>query len=273
VGSTDHDEKATTCVAESKIIQIIKLPGNLRISNPRSNGCRKPEIGLRWAEKWYRVEPESRYHDRCALLEPYNDDSFVQERTVSEIFFVNSGIPEGNCQSGCPDCRSRSKRAANITELYENTRAEGFNWETKKRIIMGTYGLSAGYYDAYYEKACKVRRVISGEFEAAFRNVDCLVWPTRPTPAFQFGSHSSDPVSMYLEDVFTVPVNLAGLPAISLPVSISQSLLPMGLQVIGPRFGDADVFRVAKTVEERVGKLGLTSLVDGKQSLEAWGRH
>jgi aspartyl-tRNA(Asn)/glutamyl-tRNA(Gln) amidotransferase subunit A len=161
----------------------------------------------------------------------------------------------------------RSMRASNITELYENTRAEGFKWETKKRIIMGTYGLSAGYYDAYYEKACKVRRVISNEFDVAFRSVDCLMWPTTPTTAFEFGSHSLNPVSMYLEDVFTVPVNLAGLPAISVPISIGSSFLPMGIQVIGPRFGDADVFRVAKAIEDRVGKVGLTSVTGAKPSL------
>jgi aspartyl-tRNA(Asn)/glutamyl-tRNA(Gln) amidotransferase subunit A len=151
----------------------------------------------------------------------------------------------------------RSKRSSNMTDLYENTRAEGFNWETKKRIIMGTYSLSAGYYEAYYEKARRVRRVIADEFESAFRTVDCLMWPTAPTPAFEFGTHSSDPISMYLEDVFTVPVNLAGLPAITIPISVAKNLLPMGMQIIGPRFGDADIFRVAKAIEERVGRLGL----------------
>ena len=145
----------------------------------------------------------------------------------------------------------RAANPRNIIDLYEQTRAEGFRWETKKRIIMGTYSLSAGYYEAYYEKACRVRRLISNEFQAAFSQVDCLVWPTAPTPAFEFGSHATDPLSMYLEDVFTVPINLAGVPAISLPISIAENGLPMGVQVIGRPFGDADVFRVAKEIEAR----------------------
>jgi aspartyl-tRNA(Asn)/glutamyl-tRNA(Gln) amidotransferase subunit A len=159
-----------------------------------------------------------------------------------------------------------SARTMNIMELYENSRAEGFNWETKRRILMGTFSLSAGYYDAYYERAGRVRRLISDEFRSAFGSVDCLVWPTTPTPAFEFGSHATDPISMYLEDVFTVPVNLAGLPAISVPVSIAANHLPMGAQVIGPQFGDAHVFRVAKEIEDRVGKLALDSPVPAKQS-------
>ena len=153
----------------------------------------------------------------------------------------------------------RSSRLQNMQELYENTRAEGFNWETKKRIIMGTYALSAGYYDDYYERACRVRRLISNEFRQVFNFVDCLVWPTTPSPAFEFGSHEQEPTSMYLEDVFTVPVNLAGLPAISVPLTVASNYLPMGLQIIGPRFGDAQVFRVAKQLEHCVGKLALNS--------------
>jgi aspartyl-tRNA(Asn)/glutamyl-tRNA(Gln) amidotransferase subunit A len=151
----------------------------------------------------------------------------------------------------------RSPHANDIIDLYEHTRAEGFRWETKKRIIMGTYALSAGYYEAYYEKASRVRALIAKEFSNVFGEVDCLAWPTAPTPAFELGSHASDPVSMYLEDVFTVPVNLAGLPAISIPISMARNSLPMGLQIIGPQFGDPHVFRVAKAIEDRIGKLGL----------------
>jgi aspartyl-tRNA(Asn)/glutamyl-tRNA(Gln) amidotransferase subunit A len=120
--------------------------------------------------------------------------------------------------------------------------------------------LSTGYYAAYYEKACRVRRLISSELRRVLSNVDCLIWPTAPTPAFEFGSHASDPLSMYLEDIFTVPINLGGLPAISLPISIAQNRLPMAIQVIGSPFGDANVFRVAKEIETRAGKFGLVSL-------------
>jgi aspartyl-tRNA(Asn)/glutamyl-tRNA(Gln) amidotransferase subunit A len=161
----------------------------------------------------------------------------------------------------------RTPRSRDILELYERTRAEGFNWETKKRIIMGTYSLSAGYYEAYYEKARRVRQLISNEFRSVFETVDCLIWPTAPTSAFEFDAHASDPISMYLEDVFTVPVNLAGLPAVSVPISIAANYLPMGLQVIGPQFSDANVLRVAKEIEDRIGKLGLSATISAKQSL------
>jgi aspartyl-tRNA(Asn)/glutamyl-tRNA(Gln) amidotransferase subunit A len=139
----------------------------------------------------------------------------------------------------------RSKHQDSIDEMYEWTRAEGFGWETRKRIIAGTFCLSSGYYDAYYLRAQKARRRINEEFLAAFRDVDFLIWPTAPTPPFEFGSHAHDPISIYLEDVFTVPINLAGLPAISIPVHLSSQGLPMGMQVIGRPLGDASVLSVA----------------------------
>jgi len=125
---------------------------------------------------------------------------------------------------------------------------------------MGTYALSAGYYDDYFLRACKVRKKIQSEFAAVFDEVDCLMWPTAPTPAFELGSHVKDPVSMYLEDVFTVPVNLAGLPAISIPIISAANLLPMGIQIIGPQFSDHHVLRVAFDIETRVGQIGLMRL-------------
>ena len=142
-------------------------------------------------------------------------------------------------------------RAANpkdLTDLYERTRAEGFGAETKKRIMLGTYCLSAGYYDAYYLKALKIRTLIAQDFAQAFEQVDFLAWPTAPTPAFKFGSHANDPVSMYLEDVFTVPVNLAGLPAISLPLYTAANGMPMGAQLIGPRFSDPSLLAAANSI-------------------------
>jgi len=142
----------------------------------------------------------------------------------------------------------RTKSAVDIVELYEKSRAEGFGEETKKRILMGTYCLSSGYYDQYYARAQKVRKKLYMEFMAAFEEVDFLSWPTAPTPAFKFGSHENDPVSMYLEDVFTVPVNLAGLPAISLPIFLASNRMPMGGQLIGRPLGDADVLAVANQI-------------------------
>jgi aspartyl-tRNA(Asn)/glutamyl-tRNA(Gln) amidotransferase subunit A len=150
----------------------------------------------------------------------------------------------------------RASSPKNIADLYERTRAEGFGAEVKRRILVGTYSLSAGYYDAHYLKALKVRRVISNEFASAFQTVDVMFMPTAPTAAFEVGSHENDPVKMYLEDVFTVPVNLAGLPAISLPVTKDARGMPLGLQIIGPQFGDEMVISAAGSVEVATTTLG-----------------
>jgi aspartyl-tRNA(Asn)/glutamyl-tRNA(Gln) amidotransferase subunit A len=134
-----------------------------------------------------------------------------------------------------------------LTDTYLETRGQGFGPEVKRRIMLGTYALSSGYYDAYYRKAQKVRTLIAEEFDRAFERMDALVCPTSPIVAFPKGA-KSDPLSMYLCDVLTLPVNLAGLPGISVPCGRSEGL-PVGLQVIGPRFGDAQVLRVARAYE------------------------
>ncbi|MCW2308861.1 Asp-tRNA(Asn)/Glu-tRNA(Gln) amidotransferase subunit GatA [Rhodobium gokarnense] len=144
----------------------------------------------------------------------------------------------------------RAKAPNDINDLYERTRAEGFGREVKRRILLGTFSLSAGYYDAYYLKAQKVRNIVANEFRMAFENADVMFMPTAPSSAFPIGAHSTNPVEMYLEDVYTVPINLGGLPAISLPVETSTNGMPLGLQVIGPQFGDENVLRVAASVEK-----------------------
>jgi aspartyl-tRNA(Asn)/glutamyl-tRNA(Gln) amidotransferase subunit A len=144
----------------------------------------------------------------------------------------------------------RSGAASDIIELYEKSRGEGFGRETRKRVLLGTYCLSAGYLDEYYNRARRVRTLIAEDFRRAFEKVDVLAWPTAPTPAFPFGSHADDPLTMYLEDVFTVPVNLAWLPAISVPVTLSQEGLPMGLTIAGPAMGDQTVIRAAADFEQ-----------------------
>ena len=131
----------------------------------------------------------------------------------------------------------------------ENTRQQGFGPEVKRRIMLGTYSLSAGYYDAYYLKALKVRTLISEEFSEAFKKYDVLVTPTSPTPAFKMGEKTADPLQMYLSDVLTIPVNIAGLPGISVQCGFSQGL-PVGLQIIGPQMGDATILRVAHAYEQ-----------------------
>ncbi|RDI42860.1 Asp-tRNA(Asn)/Glu-tRNA(Gln) amidotransferase subunit GatA [Aquicella lusitana] len=138
----------------------------------------------------------------------------------------------------------RCKNPADLQDLYKRTRSEGFGSEVKRRIMIGTYALSAGYYDAYYLKAQKARRLIRNDFVEAFKNVDVILSPTSPTPAFKLGEKVSDPVSMYLSDIYTIAVNLAGLPGISVPAGFVNGL-PIGMQLIGNLFGEAKLLNIA----------------------------
>jgi len=143
-----------------------------------------------------------------------------------------------------------------IVDMYEETRAEGFGAEVKRRILIGTYVLSAGYYDAYYLKAQKVRTLIKRDFDEAFEKVDVLLTPTTPTPAFALGSKGGvDPIAMYLNDIFTVTVNMAGLPGLSVPAGFSSEGLPLGLQIIGKPFDEARVLRAGQAIEDAAGRM------------------
>ena len=138
----------------------------------------------------------------------------------------------------------RTKNAENIEELYKKSRSEGFGDEVKRRILIGTYALSAGYYDAYYLKAQKLRQLISNEFAEAFSSVDLILGPTTPDSAFKLGEKTNDPIAMYLSDVFTVSTNLAGLPAMSVPMGFKNNL-PLGLQIIGNHFDESKILQLA----------------------------
>ncbi len=144
----------------------------------------------------------------------------------------------------------RQPESENILEMYTKTRAQGFGAEVKRRIMLGTYALSAGYYDAYYLKAQKVRTLIKQDFEVAFEAVDVLVCPTAPTTAFKAGDKTEDPISMYLSDLMTIPVNLAGLPGMSLPCGFDGAGLPIGLQIVGNVLREDQIFRVAYAYEQ-----------------------
>jgi len=139
----------------------------------------------------------------------------------------------------------RAKSYDSLTDMYEKTRAEGFGIEVKRRIMVGTFALSAGYYDAYYRKAQQIRRIISEDFRKAFEKCDYLAGPTSPTTAFLLGEKVSDPVSMYLSDIFTISVNLAGIPALSMPVGFDTRGLPIGLQLIGRSFDECGLLNMA----------------------------
>ena len=140
----------------------------------------------------------------------------------------------------------------NLIDMYERTRSEGFGNEVKRRIMIGTYVLSSGYYDAYYLKAQKVRRLIKNDFNNAFQKIDAILTPSTPSSAFKIGEKSNDPVSMYLNDIFTVPVNLAGLPAISIPAGHGASGYPLGLQIIGKVFKEQEILNIAYAMEEKI---------------------
>lgn len=144
----------------------------------------------------------------------------------------------------------RAKEAKDLLELYMKTRQDGFGPEVKRRIMLGTYVLSAGYYDAYYGKAQAVRTLVCRDFAAAFREVDLIVTPATPTPAFRLGEKSEDPLQMYLSDIFTISANLAGLPAIALPCGFSTTGLPIGVQLIGRAFEEETVLRAAHAYEQ-----------------------
>ena len=141
----------------------------------------------------------------------------------------------------------------NIVDLYSRSRAEAFGDEVKRRIMLGTYTLSSGYYDAYYNKALKVRRLIKNDFDAAFEACDVLLCPTAPTTAFRLGEKTADPLTMYVADIYTISVNLAGLPGLSLPAGLSEAGLPIGMQVLGAEFQEETVLRAARMHEKASG--------------------
>jgi aspartyl-tRNA(Asn)/glutamyl-tRNA(Gln) amidotransferase subunit A len=202
-----------------------------------------PEIDALWAKgaEWLKAQGAeivevSLPHTKYALPAYY----IVAPAEASSNLARYDGVRFGH----------RTKEAVrDITELYEKSRAEGFGAEVRRRILIGTYVLSAGYYDAYYSRAQKIRTLILRDFEQAFEKCDVLLTPATPGPAFALGAKSNDPISMYLNDVFTVTVNLAGLPGISVPAGLTADGLPLGLQVIGKAFDEATVLRASRSVE------------------------
>ena len=155
----------------------------------------------------------------------------------------------------------RSDKGNNLIEMYENTRSEGFGDEVKRRILIGTYVLSSGYYDAYYIKAQKVRQLIKNDFDQSFKKVDAILTPSTPSAAFKIGEKKDDPISMYLNDIFTVPVNLAGIPAISIPAGYDQNKYPLGLQLIGNTLEEQKLLNIAYAAEKKI---------NFKQDLNKW---
>ena len=203
-----------------------------------------PEVkaNIEQAIEWYQSLPAPRsWIFRCHTLSSrcrFTTSSPPREASSNLARF--DGVRYGH----------RSEEANDALTLFTKSRGEGFGDEVKRRIILGTYVLSSGYYDAYYLRAQKVRTLIRNDFEQAFEQCDAILTPTSPTPAFKRGERSDDPLAMYLSDIYTISVNLAGLPAISVPSGFTESGLPIGLQVIGKAFGEADMFAVANAFEQ-----------------------
>ncbi|EIT84126.1 aspartyl/glutamyl-tRNA amidotransferase subunit A [Fictibacillus macauensis ZFHKF-1] len=174
-------------------------------------------------------------HSKYALATYYLLSSSEASANLSRFDGVRYGV--------------RSAESENLLELYKNTRSEGFGDEVKRRIMLGTFALSSGYYDAYYKKAQKVRTLIKQDFDNVFANYDVIVGPTAPTTAFKVGEKTNDPLTMYANDILTIPVNLAGVPAISIPCGLSNGL-PVGLQIIGKHFDERTIYRVASAFEQ-----------------------
>jgi aspartyl-tRNA(Asn)/glutamyl-tRNA(Gln) amidotransferase subunit A len=143
----------------------------------------------------------------------------------------------------------RAPAAENLIDMYKRSREDGFGAEVKRRILLGTYALSAGYYDAYYKKAQQVRRLLAEEFLRAFAEVDAIVTPTSPVPAFKLGEKTGDPLAMYLADIYTVTASLAGICGVSVPCGTTQAGLPVGMQVLASHLQEGTAFRVARAVE------------------------
>ena len=245
-GMAGHDPRDSTSAPLPVPDYEMALTGDirgLRVGIPReyrAEGMRE-EIGMAWQQgaDWLRdagAEPIeiSLPHTRYALSAYY----IIAPAEASSNLARYDGVRFGLRVDG-----------STLDEMYELTRAAGFGAEVRRRVLIGTYVLSAGYYDAYYLKAQRVRALIARDFSQAFEQVDCILAPTAPSAAFAIGEKRDDPIEMYLNDVFTVPANLAGLPAISVPAGLSADGLPLGLQIIGRAFDEEIVLRVAEVLE------------------------
>ena len=198
-----------------------------------------------------RCEDVSLPHTEYAVSVYYILASAEASSNLARFDGVQYGLRTENRNPGTSaEGGSASGGENRLVKMYKATRNEGFGNEAKRRIILGTFALSSGYYDAYYLKALKVRTKIKEDFDNVFKKFDCIVTPTAPTPAFKIGEKAEDPLGMYLSDIFTIPVNLAGMPAISIPCGFTSQILPVGLQILTKPFDEGVLFKVAYTYEQ-----------------------
>ena len=217
---------------------VIKREGGARGTKP---GGRPWRVGFRDPSKG----------DDASLASIELTDAVMAVSGDYERYFEQDGVRYGH----------RAADVKQLAELYVRSRSEGFGQEVKRRILLGTYVLSSGYYDAYFRKAAQVRRLIRDEYLAALEQCDALLAPVSPVTAWEMGCHSADPLQMYLMDAYTLSLNLAGLPGLSLPVGMAaESRMPVGMQLIGKAFDEAGLFRLGAGLEAALSGIGLAQL-------------
>ena len=245
-----HDEKDTTSINNEKVDYTKCLKNDvkgLKIGVPKEFFGE----GINEEVKQSLEKAIQTYRDLGAEIEEFSLD--VAQYSLATYYIV--ACAEASSNLGRFDgirYGYRTKEFKNLKELYKKSRSEGFGPEVKRRIILGTYVLSSGYYDAYYKKAQQVRTLVMNEFNKAFEKYDVILTPTSPTVAFDIGSRLENPLEMYLADICTVSVNIAGLPGISIPVGVDKEGMPIGMQLIGNRFQEETILNAAYTLEQEI---------------------
>ena len=243
-----HDEKDTTSVDLPKKDYVKALTGNIngiKIGVPREFFGE----GINEEVKDSLMKAVEKYKEMGAEIEEFSLD--IAKYSLAAYYII--ACAEASSNLGRFDgirYTYRSPNATNIDEIFKKSRSEGFGAEVKRRIILGTYVLSSGYYDAYYKKAQKVRTMVMNEFNKAFEKYDVILTPTSPTVAFGIGEKSENPLEMYLADICTVSINIAGLPAISIPCGFDKEGMPIGMQLIGNKFEEEKILNVAYSFEQ-----------------------
>ena len=247
---TGHDEKDTTSENIEKIDYCAALKNDvkgMKIGVPREFFGE----GINAEVKQKLEEAIEKYKEMGAEVEEFSLD--IANYSLATYYII--ACAEASSNLGRFDgirYGYRTPNFNNLKDIYRNSRSEGFGEEVKRRIILGTYVLSSGYYDAYYKKALEVRTLVKNEFDKAFSKYDLLLTPTSPTVAFEIGTKSSNPLEMYLSDICTVSVNIAGLPGISVPCGVDSKNMPIGMQLIGPRFSESVLLNAAYAYEQEV---------------------
>lgn len=245
-----HDEKDTTSANIEKIDYTKFLTNDvkgMKIGIPKEFFGKG--INEEVKEKLEKAIEE--YKKMGAIIEEFSLD--IAEYSLATYYII--ACAEASSNLGRFDgirYGYRTKNYENLNDIYVNSRTEAFGEEVKRRIILGTYVLSSGYYDAYYKKAQQVRTLVINEFDKAFEKYDILLTPTAPIVACKIGERSNSPLEMYLADICTVPINIAGLPGISIPCGVDSNNMPIGMQLIGPRFGEDKIIRAAYSYEQKI---------------------